>query len=97
MAQYKVIALSVGGLRNKIYYSGDTVSDECWSPGRAQELVKQGFLKPLDEQEPAAKIDGGPKTIDDYTVKEIKALLDIKRIEYKPNDGKQTLFDKLAE
>ncbi len=42
---YKVIALSVGGLNKKIYHSGDVVSELAWVNGRAEELVKLGFLK----------------------------------------------------
>jgi hypothetical protein len=47
--KYKVIALSVGGLGNKIFSSGDIVSDENFQKGRAEELVRLGFLKPLEE------------------------------------------------
>lgn len=49
--QYQVIALSVGGAYNKIFNSGDIVLDSQFVPGRAEELVKQGFLKPIDAPE----------------------------------------------
>lgn len=47
MKEYKVIALSVGGLNNKIFNSGDTVNDKQFVQGHAEKLVEQGFLKPL--------------------------------------------------
>lgn len=47
MAAYKVIALSLGGLRNRIYSSGDVVTQEQL-PVDASELVAKGFLHPLD-------------------------------------------------
>ena len=46
MKSYTVIALSVGGLGKKIFNSGDTVYEDNFIPGREEELVKQGFLKP---------------------------------------------------
>lgn len=49
MKQYKVIALSVGGRSNKIFSAGDTVSEDSFIPGRADELEKQGFLKSIGE------------------------------------------------
>lgn len=55
MAKYTVIALSVGGKGNKIYHSGDTVTDECWSEGRAKELEAQGFLKLIKEEKEVKK------------------------------------------
>lgn len=47
MKEYKVIALSVGGLNNKIFNSGDTVNDKQFVQGHAEKLVEQGFLTPL--------------------------------------------------
>lgn len=47
MKSYKVIALSVGAKGNRIFHSGDTVSEANFIEGRAEELVKLGFLKPL--------------------------------------------------
>jgi hypothetical protein len=45
MKQYKVIALSVGGRANKIFSAGDSVNEDNFIPGRADELEKLGFLK----------------------------------------------------
>jgi hypothetical protein len=86
MAKYKVIALSVGGKGNKIYRAGDTVTDECWSEGRAKELAEQGFLE---------QVDGKALTFDGYTVSQIKELLDAKGVAYGPNDTKGKLYEKL--
>jgi hypothetical protein len=49
MKRYKVIALSVGGRANNIFSAGDIVTEENFIPGRADELVAQGFLKQIDE------------------------------------------------
>ena len=52
MAKYKVIALSVGDDYNRIHESGDIVDGQYWrEEGRAEELVKQGFLAPVDGME----------------------------------------------
>jgi hypothetical protein len=55
MKQYKVIALSVGGRANKIFSAGDTVNEEHFIPGRADELETQGFLKLIGD-------DGKPRS-----------------------------------
>lgn len=47
MSRFKVISLSLGGLRNKIFESGDVVTQEQL-PVSVDELVEKGFLKPLD-------------------------------------------------
>jgi len=43
--KYKVVALSVGALNNKIFNSGDIVFENNFREGRADELVKLGFLE----------------------------------------------------
>jgi hypothetical protein len=93
MARYKVIALSVGGLRNKIFSSGDIVTDDMFPEGNAGKLVEQNFLAPYEETAVEAVED--EKTIDDYTAGEIKALLDERGITYKSNASKTTLFELL--
>jgi hypothetical protein len=47
---YKVKALTVSGLSKKIHRSGDNVTDADFPPGRAQELVKSGFLTEVPEK-----------------------------------------------
>lgn len=49
MKQYRVIALSVGGRGNRIFESGDTVTENNFTEGRAAELENQGFLKEIGE------------------------------------------------
>jgi hypothetical protein len=92
MKQYKVIALSVGGRANKIFSAGDTVNEDNFIPGRADELEKQGFLqltgsddlevKPLssDEVETEVIISEKPeeenKDSEESTEEETTSLLD---------------------
>lgn len=50
MRKFRVKALSVGGRGNKIYDSGDIVTENNFAPaGKADELVKKGFLEPIEE------------------------------------------------
>ena len=91
MASYTVIALSLGGLRNKVYSSGDVVTQEQL-PVDASELVAKGFLRVNDggvtaktvtpTVEPSiiesVMLANAPKVwppIDDMTAKEIKEAL----------------------
>lgn len=45
MKKYIVIALSVGGMGNKIFRCNDVVNEDQFLPGRADELVESGFLR----------------------------------------------------
>jgi hypothetical protein len=87
MAAYTVIALSLGGLRNKVYSSGDVVTQEQL-PVDASELVEKGFLQPFDakpepvEKQPEPSVLDAVKSqsvqwppMDEMTAKEIKAAL----------------------
>lgn len=91
MASYTVIALSLGGLRNKVYSSGDVVTQEQL-PVAASELVAKGFLKVNDggitvktvtptvepsilESVMLANDSKAWPPIDDMTAKEIKEAL----------------------
>jgi hypothetical protein len=49
MKKYIVIALSVGANSNKVFHAKDIVNEDAFDIGRAEELVKQGFLEPYDE------------------------------------------------
>lgn len=55
MKTYKVIALSVGGLGNKIYNSKDIVTEANFPEGNAEKLVKSGFLEPIKEEKKSKK------------------------------------------
>lgn len=62
MAKYKVIALSVGGLGNKVFKLNDEVSENNFPKGHAEELVKKGFLAKAEEPK-APKIE--PPKVED--------------------------------
>lgn len=55
MAKYKVVALSVGGLKNKIYKAGDVVLSESFIDADA--LVKAGFLSLIEEKKETPKVE----------------------------------------
>lgn len=44
---YRVKALSVLGLCNKVYESGDIVTDANFPTGNAKLLVERGFIEPI--------------------------------------------------
>lgn len=48
MRSTKVKALSVGG-RRKIYYSGDTVTEEMFPKGEFDKLIERGYLHPVGD------------------------------------------------
>lgn len=55
--EYRLIALSVGGLGNKVFHKGDgqRIFEGNFEPGHAEELVRKGFLEPADEAEEAGE------------------------------------------
>lgn len=71
MKKYKVIALSVGAMSNKIFRSGDIVSENAFPPGHAEELVKDGFLEPVTEKK-MNQIEGQPEDVDKAKTKREK-------------------------
>lgn len=54
MAKYKVKSLYLGGLGNKIFKSGDEVTEKNFPQGNAEKLCKKGFLEKVNEK-PEAK------------------------------------------
>lgn len=52
---YKVIVLSVGSSKNKIFYSGDIVTTEDFEEEEAEGLVRDGFLEEYKEEPKKAK------------------------------------------
>ena len=79
MERFKVIALSLGGLRNRIYSSGDVVTHEQL-PVPASELVAKGFLQPLDAKPEPSVIAALTASVvwppmDEMTAKQIKEAL----------------------
>jgi len=71
MAKYKVIALSVSGLNNRIYNSQDIVDDSCFPDGHAPILVKDGFIAPITEDQivkhtiTQQDLDNNPELVDE--------------------------------
>lgn len=51
MKKFKVIVLSLSGLGNKIFESGDVVNEDAFPEGSVGKLVKEGFLVPYDSDE----------------------------------------------
>lgn len=50
MAKYKVTSLYLGGLGNKIFKSGDEVTEKNFPQGNAEKLCKKGFLEKVNEK-----------------------------------------------
>jgi len=84
--EYKVIALSVGGLGNKVFSCGDIVTDENFEINTSEKLVAGGFLEPIENKE---------ITIETYSTKELKSMLDEKGVEYSKTATKSELFELL--
>lgn len=57
MKKYEVISLSVGGLNNKIFRSGDKVTAANFPQGNAEKLVAQGFIKEILEETPIEPVE----------------------------------------
>lgn len=90
MMEYKVIALYVNGLGNNMYKSGDIVKEINFPPGRAKELVSQGFLRPLHQ--PQTPSVPRVKSFDDFTSKELRNELTKRGRSFKPNANKKELY-----
>ncbi len=50
MAKYKVKTLYLGGLGNKIFRSGDTVTEKNFPKGNAEKLAKSGAIELIEEK-----------------------------------------------
>lgn len=57
MRKFKVITSSVGGLNNKIYEGGETVQEDNFPQGNADELVSQGYLFEIKEPDPIVETE----------------------------------------
>lgn len=85
--EYKVRALTVGGLNNKIFKSGDVVAENNFREGRADELVAAGFLErifspeEIEEQKKAEAAAEQKKLADEESARKAKAeaLLNAKK------------------
>lgn len=57
MQKFIVKALSVGGLKNQIFNSGDVVCEENFPQENIAELVEKGFLTPIGNIEKKDKVE----------------------------------------
>lgn len=89
MKQYKVIALSVGGRANKIFSAGDTVNEDNFIPGRADELEKQGFLKSIGSTD----ADVTPLSSDEIETEVVK----VEKLENSEESETSSLLDSLKD
>lgn len=55
MGKYRVKALSVGALNNRILNYGQEVDETAFAPGRAEELVTKDFLERIEDEPVAPK------------------------------------------
>lgn len=88
--KYKVIALSVGGARNKVYKSGDIVTAESFPPGNAEKLVATGFIIPVAIEKAIST-----SLVDTITAKELKEMLSKLSISFGKNESKVDLYATL--
>lgn len=104
MKWYRVAVLAVTGSKNRIFEAEQEVNENQFHPGVAQRLCESGHLqlirdddeKPADipsDQQPVIIEKEKELTIDDVTVKQIKADLSERGIQFKGNSSKQELFD----
>lgn len=85
---YIVIALCVGGLGNKIFNEGDTVTEKNFPEGNAEKLVEQGFLKSTDEDSDEDTFAITEKS----KAKDIKKALDALGATYDAKASKDDLY-----
>lgn len=84
MRKFVVIALSVVGLKGRIFQTGEVVTEDCFERDHADELVKGKFLK---EEKPALK------TIDEVTDEFLKKELTEKKITFAKKATKEDLYN----
>ena len=88
--EYKVIALSVGGRKNKIFKAGDKVADTDFPEGALDGLIKGGYIKSVEEKkEVKTEI-----SINDVTKKDLIEALEGLGFVVGQKDSKEDLFEK---
>jgi hypothetical protein len=113
LKRYKVIALSVGGTRNKVFRSGEEVNESQFQDGVADQLVGKGFLelisedkevpKKMEPQQPQTIEKPKPPTvveimsIDNVTRKDMMAFLKTRKIDFEANATKKELYKMWKE
>ena len=103
MKKYRVKSLSISGLGNNIYRSGDVVNESNFPLGRAEELVLAGHIIPetdAAESEVPGKMfvdaegkEKEVKTIDDINIDELKAELTKAGVDFGKKPKKIYLFE----
>jgi len=53
---FKVIALSVGGVGNQIFHSGDKVKEDSFHPGTIPSLIKGGYIVAIADESVVADL-----------------------------------------
>lgn len=92
--KYKVKALYLGGLFNKIFNSGDEVTADDFPTGNVASLVQNGFLMPMDPPEdtnilmqtnadgfPEVKLDETPQALTEATETPAEDVVDTPVVE----------------
>jgi hypothetical protein len=98
MQQFKVISLSLGGLRNKVYQSGDVITQANVADD-VDNLVRNGFLVPLESEKkwvtPKTEAAKAVEVVEDEVIEPIglaAALGTPIKTEWPPID-EMTVFD----
>lgn len=91
MRSFKVKALSVSGLKGKVFESGDTVTEESFPRGACDDLVSGGYLEEITEEK--KKEDPKVPTIDEVSEDFLKAELKKKEIKFKKDASKEDLYN----
>jgi|TARA_R110000851_G_scaffold266149_1_gene418652 hypothetical protein len=86
--KFKVIALSMGGKYNKVYNSGDEITQDSVEAS-VDELVDAGFLEELK-----AKKELIP-SYKEVSSSEIKTMLAAKGVDFDDNASKKELYNLL--
>lgn len=89
--KYIVKSLYLGGLGNKVFKSGDEVTEANFPDGNAAKLVQQGYLI---EAEPQATTDNRP-AYESITKSDIIEILTYKGIPFNANAEKRALYNLL--
>lgn len=111
MKHYKVIALSVGGSKNKVFHVGEEVRENQFPDGVADQLVEKGFLKEIGKDDEVPKmVPQEPQTIEkpvtstlevkgisEVTRKDMMAFLKKQGVEFATDISKKELYELWKE
>lgn len=95
MAKYKVIALSVGGKKNKIYSSGDVVTESDFPEGNIKFLIDGKYVEEIGGAVTIEKVEKEESpTIEEITKKDLISELKAKGFKVDETESKKDLFEK---